>query len=87
MPAASARQHDQWLLLALAVVLVVARVTGWSVTKVGQPRVHGGILAGTLLGPSLFGASGLRRSTACSPPTSSQTDEPSRSSARCCPCS
>src|SRR5262245_34354777 len=30
-------------------------LAGWAISKVGQPRVHGEILAGVILGPSLFG--------------------------------
>lgn len=43
------------ILLAMAVVIAASRLAGWAVAKVGQPRVHGEILAGILLGPSLLG--------------------------------
>src|ERR1700735_3279231 len=41
--------------LALAVVLAVSRAVGWAISKNGQPQVHGEILAGIILGPSLVG--------------------------------
>jgi Kef-type K+ transport system membrane component KefB len=43
------------VLLAIAVIVVVARGVGWTISRVGQPRVIGEILAGILLGPSLLG--------------------------------
>ncbi len=43
------------VLLALGVVIAAARAAGWAISKIGQPRVHGEILAGILLGPSLLG--------------------------------
>jgi Kef-type K+ transport system membrane component KefB len=43
------------VLLALGVVIVASRAAGWAISKIGQPRVHGEILAGILLGPSLLG--------------------------------
>ncbi|MGH2636256.1 MAG: cation:proton antiporter [Actinomycetota bacterium] len=43
------------VLLALAVVIAGSRLAGWAISKIGQPRVHGEILAGILLGPSLLG--------------------------------
>jgi Kef-type K+ transport system membrane component KefB len=42
-------------LLAVAVIIAVSRLFGWLAARVGQPRVHGEILAGILLGPSLLG--------------------------------
>jgi Kef-type K+ transport system membrane component KefB len=44
------------LLLAVTVVIITSRLAGWAIARVGQPRVHGEILAGLLLGPSLVGA-------------------------------
>jgi Kef-type K+ transport system membrane component KefB len=44
------------VLLAVAVVIVVSRATGWALAKLGQPRVIGEILAGIVLGPSVVGA-------------------------------
>ena len=44
------------VLLAVAVVIVASRAMGWAISKLGQPRVHGEILAGILLGPSVVGA-------------------------------
>lgn len=43
-------------LFALALVIGVSRLCGWAIAQIGQPRVHGEILAGILLGPSLLGA-------------------------------
>lgn len=43
------------LLLALAVILVAARVVGAAFGWLGQPPVVGEVLAGILLGPSLLG--------------------------------
>src|SRR5437764_13703990 len=43
------------ILLALMVVIAASRFAGWSISKIGQPRVHGEILAGILMGPSLLG--------------------------------
>ena len=43
------------LLLALFVILVVARVVGVLFKRIGQPPVIGEVVAGILLGPSLLG--------------------------------
>jgi Kef-type K+ transport system membrane component KefB len=43
------------ILLSLGVVIAAAMAAGWAISKVGQPRVHGEILAGIILGPSLLG--------------------------------
>ena len=43
------------ILLALAAVIVASRAVGWAISKIGQPQVHGEIIAGILLGPSLLG--------------------------------
>ena len=43
------------LLLALAVVMVVARLVGGLFSRLGQPAVVGELVAGILLGPSLVG--------------------------------
>lgn len=42
--------------IQLLVILVVARMVGWLAIQVGQPRVVGEMIAGILLGPTLFGA-------------------------------
>ena len=42
--------------LQLAVILAIARACGWLIKRVGQPAVIGEMVAGVLLGPSLFGA-------------------------------
>ena len=44
-----------FLLLDLAVVIVVARLLGAVARRLGQPPVIGEVLAGILVGPSLFG--------------------------------
>ncbi len=44
------------LMLAIAVVILVARAFGVLLGKLGQPRVMGEIIAGILLGPTLLGA-------------------------------
>ena len=43
------------LLLQIAVVLAAARLVGLAFRRVGQPQVVGEMVAGILLGPSLFG--------------------------------
>jgi Kef-type K+ transport system membrane component KefB len=42
-------------LLALVVILVVARILGAIFRKMHQPRVMGEVVAGILLGPSFLG--------------------------------
>jgi K+:H+ antiporter len=44
------------LMLAIAAVILAARLVGNLLAKVGQPRVMGEVLAGILLGPTLLGA-------------------------------
>ena len=41
--------------LAIAVVLIVARLFGMVAVRVGQPRVMGEVIAGIVLGPSVLG--------------------------------
>lgn len=41
--------------LQLAVILLVCRLVGWLARKAGQPQVVGEMVAGFLMGPSLFG--------------------------------
>lgn len=43
------------LLLQIIVILIFARAVAWLFMKMGQPSVIGEIIAGILLGPSLFG--------------------------------
>ncbi len=43
------------LFVQLLVILIVSRLTGWLFTRMGQPSVVGEMVAGILLGPSLFG--------------------------------
>jgi len=42
-------------LVQLVIIIVAARVAGYLARRVGQPRAVGEIVAGLLLGPSLFG--------------------------------
>lgn len=42
--------------IQLLVILAVARLVGALALKLGQPRVVGEMIAGILLGPTLFGA-------------------------------
>jgi Kef-type K+ transport system membrane component KefB len=42
--------------LAVAVVMIVARLFGVLAAKIGQPRVMGEVIAGIVLGPSVLGA-------------------------------
>jgi Kef-type K+ transport system membrane component KefB len=42
-------------LLQVIIILLVARILGWLMIKIGQPTVIGDIIAGLLLGPSLLG--------------------------------
>ena len=44
------------LLLAIAVVILVARLVGAAFRRIGQPQVVGEIVAGVILGPTLLGA-------------------------------
>lgn len=44
-----------FILLQLIVILAAARLAGEAARRLGQPRVVGEIVAGLLLGPSLFG--------------------------------
>ena len=43
------------ILLDLALILALARVVGWVFARLGMPPVVGEILAGVILGPSIFG--------------------------------
>jgi Kef-type K+ transport system membrane component KefB len=42
--------------IAVAVVILLARLFGMTATRIGQPRVMGEVVAGIVLGPSVFGA-------------------------------
>ncbi|WP_434111637.1 cation:proton antiporter [Methylocaldum sp. GT1TLB] len=42
-------------LVQVAIIIIAARVAGYLARRVGQPRAVGEIVAGLLLGPSLFG--------------------------------
>jgi len=45
----------QLLVVQIAVILLVARAFGWVLGKLGQPQVVGEMIAGLVLGPSVFG--------------------------------
>lgn len=42
-------------LAQLVLILIIARCVGWLAVQIGQPRVVGEMIAGILLGPTLFG--------------------------------
>jgi Kef-type K+ transport system membrane component KefB len=44
------------LMLAIAAVILAARLVGSAISRLSQPRVMGEVLAGILLGPTLLGA-------------------------------
>lgn len=52
----SAEETVGHLMLAIAVVILLARLFGIAMNKIGQPRVMGEVIAGILLGPTLLGA-------------------------------
>lgn len=43
------------LLLQIIVILIMCKIVGWLMKKIGQPVVIGEILAGIILGPSILG--------------------------------
>ena len=43
------------LILQILTIILIARLFGWMMIKIGQPTVIGEIIAGILLGPSLLG--------------------------------
>lgn len=49
-------QHPLAMLLAqIVTIILVAKLFGWFCSKIGQPSVVGEMIAGIVLGPSLFG--------------------------------
>lgn len=48
-------QHAALFFLQMFVILAACRAMGWLARRVGQPQVVGEMIAGVLLGPSLFG--------------------------------
>ena len=56
--------------LQLAAILVVCRMVGWVATRLGQPPVVGEMIAGVMLGPSLFGYVWPAQQLAFFPPAS-----------------
>jgi Kef-type K+ transport system membrane component KefB len=55
-PKRTSEQTFGRLMLAIAAVLLAARLVGTVTTRLSQPRVMGEVLAGILLGPTLLGA-------------------------------
>ncbi|MFN0066172.1 MAG: cation:proton antiporter [Limisphaerales bacterium] len=51
----SAAQHSVFFFLQMAVILAACRVVGLLARRCGQPQVVGEMIAGVVLGPSLFG--------------------------------
>ncbi len=47
-------QDIQLLIADLAIIIVLARLLGSAAKRIGQPQVLGEIVAGILLGPTLF---------------------------------
>lgn len=43
------------LLIQIIAIIIIARIFGWIFRKIGQPSVIGEMIAGIVLGPSLFG--------------------------------
>jgi Kef-type K+ transport system membrane component KefB len=62
--------HPGLLLAQILAILLVTRVCGLLVRRVGQPQVVGEMLAGILLGPSLFGALAPGAASSLFPPSS-----------------
>jgi Kef-type K+ transport system membrane component KefB len=56
VPKRSSEETFGRLMLAIAVVLLAARLVGSVTSRLSQPRVMGEVLAGILLGPTLLGA-------------------------------
>jgi len=55
-PKRSSEETFGRLMLAIAAVILAARLLGAALSRIGQPRVMGEVLAGILLGPTLLGA-------------------------------
>lgn len=56
--------------LQLAVILAVCRLVGWLAARAGQPQVVGEMIAGVVLGPSVFGVLAPEAQAAIFPPES-----------------
>ncbi|HEX2032116.1 MAG TPA: cation:proton antiporter [Actinomycetota bacterium] len=67
-PPPSAEETFGRLMLAIAVVVLAGRALGSVVSRIGQPRVMGEVLAGILLGPTLLGALAPSAQAALFPP-------------------
>src|SRR5256885_2709576 len=60
------------LFLQIGLIVAFSRVTGWVFSRFHQPQVMGEMIAGILLGPSLFGWVAKGASTFVFPPDSVQ---------------
>ena len=47
--------NAEQFILSIGIILLATRVLGWIFQRIGQPRVVGEMIAGIMLGPSLFG--------------------------------
>jgi Kef-type K+ transport system membrane component KefB len=65
-----ATAHAAHYFLQLAAILAVCRACGWLLRRAGQPAVIGEMVAGVVLGPSVFGALHPAWSAALFPPES-----------------
>ena len=65
-----ATAHAAHFFLQLAAILAACRACGWLLRKAGQPAVIGEMVAGVVLGPSVFGALHPSWSAALFPPES-----------------
>ncbi len=61
-------QQVQLLLADLALIIILARLLGAAAKRIGQPPVLGEIVAGLLLGPTLFGGKFTSTSSRLPPP-------------------
>lgn len=59
--------------LQMACILAACRIVGWLARKIGQPQVVGEMIAGVMLGPSLFGLIAPGAHAALFPPESLKT--------------
>lgn len=65
-----ATAHAALFFLQLAAILCTCKLCGWAMRRIGQPPVIGEMVAGVLLGPSLFGAVSPEAARAVFPPES-----------------
>ena len=79
---------DVIFLAQLITLMVVGRLLGEAMNRIGQPSVMGMLLGGILLGPSMLGAlwPELQHPSFQKPPNRKPCSTASRSSAFCCCC-